>query len=63
MDGVHLAPNSMESVAGDAVVLATGGYANVFYLSTNAISSNASAIWRAYRKGADVIAELIGVLS
>jgi succinate dehydrogenase / fumarate reductase flavoprotein subunit len=34
------------------VVLATGGYANVFYLSTNAKGSNATAIWRAHRKGA-----------
>ncbi|HEX9052078.1 MAG TPA: fumarate reductase/succinate dehydrogenase flavoprotein subunit [Anaeromyxobacter sp.] len=40
------------SVAADAVVLATGGYANVFYLSTNARGSNATAIWRAHRKGA-----------
>jgi len=37
---------------GDAVVLATGGYANVFYLSTNAVNSNATAIWRAYKRGA-----------
>jgi succinate dehydrogenase / fumarate reductase flavoprotein subunit len=36
----------------DAVVLATGGYGNVFYLSTNAKGCNATAIWRAYRKGA-----------
>ncbi|MGP4115318.1 fumarate reductase/succinate dehydrogenase flavoprotein subunit [Streptomyces sp. 4N509B] len=36
----------------DAVVLATGGYGNVFYLSTNAKNSNASAIWRAHRRGA-----------
>src|SRR5687767_2550754 len=35
-----------------AVVLATGGYGNAFYLSTNAKASNASAIWRAHRKGA-----------
>jgi len=35
-----------------AVVLATGGYGNVFYLSTNAKGSNATAIWRAHRKGA-----------
>jgi len=38
--------------AGDTVVLATGGYGNVFYLSTNAKGCNATAIWRAYRKGA-----------
>ena len=37
---------------GDAVVLGTGGYGNVFYLSTNAKGSNATAIWRAYKKGA-----------
>ena len=37
---------------GHAVVLATGGYGNVFYLSTNAKGSNATAIWRAYRRGA-----------
>jgi succinate dehydrogenase / fumarate reductase flavoprotein subunit len=36
----------------DAVVLATGGYGNVFYLSTNAKGSNATAIWRAYKRGA-----------
>ncbi|THJ75339.1 fumarate reductase/succinate dehydrogenase flavoprotein subunit [Candidatus Frankia alpina] len=36
----------------DAVVLATGGYGNVFYLSTNAKNSNTSAIWRAHRRGA-----------
>ncbi|HEV8657520.1 MAG TPA: fumarate reductase/succinate dehydrogenase flavoprotein subunit [Thermoanaerobaculia bacterium] len=42
----------IESYAGDAVVLATGGYANVFYLSTNAKASNATAIWRAHRRGA-----------
>jgi succinate dehydrogenase flavoprotein subunit len=40
------------SLAADAVVLATGGYGNVFYLSTNAKGSNATAIWRAHRKGA-----------
>jgi succinate dehydrogenase / fumarate reductase flavoprotein subunit len=36
----------------DAVVLATGGYGNAFYLSTNAKGCNTTAIWRAYRKGA-----------
>jgi succinate dehydrogenase / fumarate reductase flavoprotein subunit len=40
------------SFAADAVVLATGGYGNVFYLSTNAKNSNVTAIWRAHRKGA-----------
>ncbi|KAA0251477.1 fumarate reductase/succinate dehydrogenase flavoprotein subunit [Acidobacteria bacterium ACD] len=42
----------IESHAGDAVLLCTGGYGNVFYLSTNAKGCNATAIWRAYRKGA-----------
>ncbi len=36
----------------DAVVLATGGYGNVYFLSTNAMACNASAAWRAYKKGA-----------
>jgi succinate dehydrogenase / fumarate reductase, flavoprotein subunit len=42
----------ISSYIGDAVVLGTGGYANVFYLSTNAKGSNATAIWRAYKRGA-----------
>jgi succinate dehydrogenase / fumarate reductase flavoprotein subunit len=42
----------ISSHAADAVVLATGGYGNVFYLSTNAKGSNATAIWRAHRRGA-----------
>src|SRR5689334_23962901 len=42
----------VESHVGDAVVLATGGYGNVFYLSTNAKGCNATAIWRAHRRGA-----------
>jgi succinate dehydrogenase / fumarate reductase flavoprotein subunit len=42
----------IESFAADAVVLATGGYGNVYYLSTNAKGSNATAIWRAHKKGA-----------
>jgi succinate dehydrogenase / fumarate reductase flavoprotein subunit len=37
---------------GDAVVLATGGYGNVYYLSTNAKGCNVTAIWRAYKRGA-----------
>src|ERR1043165_8086608 len=40
------------SHAGDAVVLATGGYSNVFFLSTNAKGCNVTATWRAYKKGA-----------
>ncbi len=42
----------IEAHAADAVVLATGGYANVFYLSTNAKGCNVTANWRAYKKGA-----------
>ncbi len=42
----------ISSYAADAVVLASGGYGNVFYLSTNAKGCNATAIWRAYKKGA-----------
>ncbi|MBI4875652.1 MAG: fumarate reductase/succinate dehydrogenase flavoprotein subunit [Acidobacteria bacterium] len=38
--------------AADAVVLATGGYGNVFYLSTNAKGCNGTALWRAYKRGA-----------
>jgi succinate dehydrogenase / fumarate reductase, flavoprotein subunit len=40
------------SFVADAVVLTTGGYGNVFFLSTNAKGSNATAIWRAHRRGA-----------
>ena len=42
----------IESWAADAVVLGTGGYGNVFYLSTNAKGCNATAIWRAHKHGA-----------
>jgi succinate dehydrogenase / fumarate reductase flavoprotein subunit len=42
----------IESHAADAVVLGTGGYGNVYYLSTNAKGSNCTAIWRAHKKGA-----------
>jgi succinate dehydrogenase / fumarate reductase flavoprotein subunit len=47
-----LLSGELEAILADAVVLATGGYANVFLLSTNARSSNATAIVRAYRRGA-----------
>jgi succinate dehydrogenase / fumarate reductase flavoprotein subunit len=47
-----LVTGAIESHPGDAVVLATGGYCNVFYLSTNAKASNATAIWRAHKRGA-----------
>ncbi|MFY9262515.1 MAG: fumarate reductase/succinate dehydrogenase flavoprotein subunit [Actinomycetaceae bacterium] len=42
----------IETHLADAVVLGTGGYGNVFFLSTNAMGCNGSAIWRAHRKGA-----------
>jgi succinate dehydrogenase / fumarate reductase flavoprotein subunit len=47
-----LVSGKLHSFAGHAVVLATGGYGNVFYLSTNAKTCNVNAIWRAHRKGA-----------
>jgi succinate dehydrogenase / fumarate reductase flavoprotein subunit len=47
-----LETGEIRSHAGDAVVLATGGYGNVFYLSTNAKGCNVTATWRAYRRGA-----------
>ena len=48
----NLINGKIESYSADAVVLATGGYANVFFLSTNAKASNATAAWRAHKKGA-----------
>lgn len=48
----NLISGRIESFVADAVILATGGYGNVFYLSTNAKHSNATAIWRAYKRGA-----------
>ncbi len=48
----NLVTGAVESHVADLVILATGGYGNVFYLSTNAKSSNASAIWRAHKAGA-----------
>ncbi|HNS11494.1 MAG TPA: fumarate reductase/succinate dehydrogenase flavoprotein subunit [Bacteroidia bacterium] len=47
-----LITGKLERHSGHAVVLATGGYGNVFYLSTNAMGSNTTAIWKAYKKGA-----------
>ncbi len=47
-----LVSGKISSYAADAVVLATGGYANVFYLSTNAMGCNVTAIYRAHKKGA-----------
>jgi succinate dehydrogenase / fumarate reductase flavoprotein subunit len=48
----NLVTGKIEAHAADAVVLGTGGYVNVFYLSTNAKASNATAIWRAHKRGA-----------
>ncbi|MCC7397937.1 MAG: FAD-binding protein, partial [Planctomycetes bacterium] len=47
-----LVTGEVRSHAGDAVVLATGGYGNVFYLSTNAKGCNVTATWRAHKRGA-----------
>jgi succinate dehydrogenase / fumarate reductase flavoprotein subunit len=48
----NLITGAIESYAAHAVVLATGGYGNVYYLSTNAKSSNVTAAWRAHKRGA-----------
>ncbi len=47
-----LVTGAVQSTAADAVILATGGYGNIFYLSTNARGCNVTATWRAYRRGA-----------
>jgi succinate dehydrogenase / fumarate reductase, flavoprotein subunit len=48
----NLITGELESYVGDAVILATGGYSNIYYLSTNAKNSNASAAWRCHKRGA-----------
>jgi succinate dehydrogenase / fumarate reductase, flavoprotein subunit len=48
----NLVTGKIESFAGDAVILATGGYSNVFFLSTNAVGCNVTATYRAYKRGA-----------
>jgi succinate dehydrogenase / fumarate reductase, flavoprotein subunit len=48
----NLITGQMESHAAHAVVLASGGYGNVYFLSTNGMNGNVSAIWRAHKKGA-----------
>jgi len=47
-----LLTGKIEALTGDAVVMATGGYSNAFFLSTNAMKSNVTATWRAHKKGA-----------
>lgn len=47
-----LVTGDIERHVADAVILATGGYGNVYYLSTNAMGSNCTAAWKAYKKGA-----------
>ena len=47
-----LVTGKIESHSSHAVILSTGGYGNVFYLSTNAMASNATAAWRAHKRGA-----------
>ena len=48
----NLLTGELEKHAADAVILATGGYGNVFYLSTNAMACNVTSTWRAHKKGA-----------
>lgn len=48
----NLITGAMECYTGDAVLLATGGYSNAWYLSTNGKNSNATAVWRCYKRGA-----------
>ncbi|MGB3138096.1 MAG: fumarate reductase/succinate dehydrogenase flavoprotein subunit [Nodosilinea sp.] len=48
----NLVTGELERYAGDAVLLCTGGYGNVYYLSTNAKNSNVTAAWRCHRRGA-----------
>jgi len=48
----NLVTGAIEKFAGDAVVLGTGGYGNVYFLSTNAMGSNVTAAWRAHKRGA-----------
>src|SRR3546814_6939377 len=48
----NLITGELERYFGHAVLLCTGGYGNVFYLSTNAMGSNVTAAWKAHRKGA-----------
>lgn len=48
----NLVTGEIEKYSGNAVLLATGGYSRVFYLSTNAMNCNTTAIWRAHKKGA-----------
>ncbi len=48
----NMVDGTFESFVGDAVILATGGYGNVFFLSTNAMMCNATATWRAHKRGA-----------
>jgi succinate dehydrogenase / fumarate reductase flavoprotein subunit len=48
----NLVTGAIERYAADAVILATGGYGTVYYLSTNAVNSNVTAAWRAHKRGA-----------
>jgi succinate dehydrogenase / fumarate reductase flavoprotein subunit len=48
----NLTTGEIERYAGDAVILATGGYGTCYYLSTNAVNSNVTAAWRAHKRGA-----------
>ena len=50
----NLVNGAIEAWSADAVILATGGYSTVFYLSTNAAACNVTAVWRAYKRGAGI---------
>src|SRR3990172_1389929 len=50
----NLVTGEIERYAGDAVILATGGYGTAYYLSTNAVNSHVTASWRAHKRGAPV---------
>jgi succinate dehydrogenase / fumarate reductase, flavoprotein subunit len=54
----NLVTGELERYSGHAVVLATGGYGNVYFLSTNAMGSNVTAAWRAYKSGARALPTL-----
>src|SRR5690554_7852506 len=48
----NLASGGLERHSADAVVIASGGYGNIFFLSTNAMGSNVTASWKIHKKGA-----------
>ena len=55
----HLITGEIETHSADAVILCTGGYGNVFYLSTNAMGCNVTATWQAHKKGAFLLTHVL----